>query len=77
MKGVDQSLIVGYWAEDGNEFLITVPPQLRDQIVELQNLLASSYLELEMAEEKLRAIRHNHLRIFGDPNKPALPGEPV
>ena len=29
--------IIGYWAEDGNEYEVTVPAQLRDMLVKLQN----------------------------------------
>jgi hypothetical protein len=39
--------IIGKWAEDCNPYTVTVPAQLRGQLLEIQNLLAARYAELE------------------------------
>jgi len=46
--------IVGEWAEDGSPYIITVPPQLRDQLVEMQNALCAKYQELDCLEIEAR-----------------------
>ena len=45
--------IYGQWYEDGAEYEIKVPSQLRDIILEIQNWLASRYADLEMARDKV------------------------
>lgn len=41
----DESKIIGTWAEDGSEYGIICPHQLRNQIMAMQNLLPH-FLEL-------------------------------
>jgi len=36
-EGLDANVIIGKWHEDGNEFEITCPEQLRDSLIELLN----------------------------------------
>lgn len=50
--------IVGTWAEDGSSYTIECPSQLRDLIVELQNILAERYLELENKRDALTRIEN-------------------
>ncbi len=54
----DETKILGIWAEDGATYEITVPHQLRDTIVGVQNKLAANYanvvkLEFELEQAKL------------------------
>jgi hypothetical protein len=35
--------IIGHWAEDNTSYLITCPPQLREQIITMQNALCKLY----------------------------------
>jgi hypothetical protein len=44
-------VIVGYWAEDGNEYEIIVPVQLRDLLIEFQNNKVDA-LRAECAKKK-------------------------
>ncbi len=48
--------IVGTWAEDGSSYTIECPNQLRDLIVEMQNILADRYLELQNKRDELASI---------------------
>lgn len=50
--------IIGYWAEDGNSYEITVPHQLRDQLVEMQNWLSDKYATYEKAKRTVRDIEN-------------------
>ena len=47
--------IYGFWEEDRNQYEITVPPQLRDMILELQNALCLKYNELQ--EHRQNAVK--------------------
>ena len=44
--------IIGFWTEDGTEYQITVPHQLRDKILLMQNALVERQEEIE----RLRAL---------------------
>lgn len=45
-------LIIGYWAEDDNPYEITVPCQLREEIVYLQN----QAVDIELAKKPKRKV---------------------
>ena len=47
------STITGYWAEDGNQYNIEVPPQLLDMIVDMQNTLAEQYILFHKTKDDL------------------------
>lgn len=51
LHGGHENEIQGYWAEDNSTFTITCPAQLRDLLVELQNVLATKYVD---ARDRLR-----------------------
>ena len=51
--------IIGYWAEDLNTYTVVVPPQLRDDIIEMQNALCKRYSEIEAARTKLRNLERD------------------
>lgn len=44
------SAITGFWGEDGHPFLIQVPPQMRDLIVDLQNTLSDKYNHIKSVQ---------------------------
>lgn len=57
VKGNSDNEIIHYWAEDMSTDIITVPYQIRDEIVEMQNWLTDKYeavcslkTELSLAE---------------------------
>lgn len=62
----DKSVIIGRWAEDGNEYRISVPYQLRDLLIDLQNELNWAYLQLKTAEERVRELRKVANSLFKD-----------
>jgi len=55
--GLYEDMITGAWAEDGNEYNLSVPPQLRDMIISLQNQLAKEYQEFEHKKEQLETLK--------------------
>lgn len=52
----DATRIIGKWAEDGTDYEIKVPSQLRNQIVEIQNWLCDQYTELKRTREKVCSL---------------------
>lgn len=48
-------LIHGYWAEDFSTYHITMPHQLRDMMVELQNILCDALAAAESAKDEAQA----------------------
>lgn len=56
--------IEGFWAEDGNIFKLTVPEQLRDLIVDLQNALAKKYIEIERLKAELSKAKKSADELF-------------
>jgi len=58
--------IVGNWAEDGSEYLIMVPPQLRDMLVDLQNALADSYARIQILRAQLVKAERETQVILGE-----------
>lgn len=55
-NGFKENVIRGYWFEDGSEYQIIVPYQLRPKIIEIQNWLSSIYTKAEELEKKLNDI---------------------
>lgn len=53
--GRTQDEIIGQWAEDGSEYKITCPHQLRDLLVAMQTRLALKYAEAEVLRRRLAA----------------------
>lgn len=45
--------IVGHWAEDNSRYEITCPHQLRDLLIEMQNILHERYSEVERLRREL------------------------
>jgi hypothetical protein len=58
--------LVGYWAEDGNEYAILVPPQLRDTLLELQNVLADRYDRIRTLRVQLARAEADAQALLGD-----------
>lgn len=63
--GASPESIIGYWAEDGSPYEVTVPPQLRDLAVRLQNLLCKKYNAVEEIERKLAQAKRELAALFG------------
>lgn len=59
VAGTAKDIIVGRWAEDDSRYELIVPYQLRDIIIELQNLLGSKYRGLEAAKKKVRQLEQS------------------
>ena len=51
--------IIGYWAEDLNTFTVTVPPQLRNDVLEIQNVLSKRYCEIDDLRKRLILLERN------------------
>lgn len=49
----DKTGIIGYWAEDDTPYFLTVPEQLRGQIILMQNNLSNKYNSLKELRVKL------------------------
>lgn len=56
VAGTAKDIIIGRWAEDDSRYELIVPYQLRDTIIEMQNLLGSKYRGLEAAKKKVREL---------------------
>jgi hypothetical protein len=59
-----KNIILGRWSEDNTPYSITVPYQIRDQILELQNTMYDRYHEIERLENELAAQKAALNRIF-------------
>jgi formylglycine-generating enzyme required for sulfatase activity len=57
-KGNQGDTIQGFWVEDGSEFKIIIPYQLRDMIIEIQNWLSDFYIEVENLQSRINNIKH-------------------
>ena len=57
--GIDGNVIVGTWAEDGTPYNILVPPQLRPQIIWMQNVLHRLYTQYTTASTAYKLARKN------------------
>ena len=62
MKGEQENEIIHFWAEDGTKAILKVPPQLRDQIVEMQNWLSMKQQKIDSLDRDLARARG----FFGD-----------
>ena len=63
VRGNDPDKIDGFWAEDLTSYTVTVPEQLRNMLVDLQNNLSTKFRELEQKEQELNELRAR-LRLF-------------
>ena len=63
-KSDNDTVIIGNWIEDFNEYTIKVPSQLRDLLIELQNGLSIKYNEMVDLENELRKYKQNFSSIF-------------
>ena len=54
--GEDPKEIIHTWAEDGTEEAFTVPYQMRDRIIEMQNWLADKYMKVDRLDRSMRRI---------------------
>jgi hypothetical protein len=63
VRGNDPGKIDGFWAEDASLYTVTVPEQLRNMLVDLQNNLSTKFRELEEKEQELNELRAR-LRLF-------------
>lgn len=61
----NKELIIGNWSEDNSEYDIHVPHQLRDDLVELQNLLYEKYKAVETLEKELKAKKNELNDVLG------------
>ena len=57
IKGDNEDAIIHFWAEDNSRVVFKVPPQLRDQIVEMQNWLAAKQQKIDSLERELARAR--------------------
>ena len=57
-EGHKPNVISGIWAEDGSEYQIIIPPQLRNQLLIMQNSLHKRYIRCKSYEMKLINLRH-------------------
>lgn len=56
--------IIGKWAEDGSEYTIIVPYQLRDTIVSLQNNLHFRYAKYQSLLEAIKELENKLIYIL-------------
>jgi hypothetical protein len=54
------TMIIGFWAEDGNSYYISTPAQLRNIIVNMQNWLAEIYIKLENLKSQIKSSGLQH-----------------
>jgi len=52
--------IIGFWAEDGNSYVIDIPSQLNIPLVEMQNWLSDVYQHIENLKDEVKRLE----RIF-------------
>ena len=50
-KGSLNNIIIGQWFEDDGEYTMIIPPQLRDELVEMQNELNRKYMVDKMSKK--------------------------
>ena len=65
IPGRGESEIMGQWAEDSTQYIITVPPQLRGQIIEIQNALHSRYTQIEDCRTRLAKLEGEAESLLG------------
>jgi len=64
IRGTDKNIIIGYWAEDFSEYYIDTPPQLRDEIINIQNCLSNIYNKIEKTNRDLNNLKNKLNEIF-------------
>ncbi len=55
--GAEKNEILGNWAEDDNVYIITVPYQLRDRIILMQNIFYDNYQRIEKFKGKVDSLK--------------------
>ena len=58
IAGQKDDEIEGYWAEDDTRYTITVPEQLRDMLLGMQNVLARKYRAVGALKHQAAGIGH-------------------
>jgi len=53
-----KDIIIGYWAEDLNEYQIKLPVQLRDIVIDIQNWLVDIYIKIDNLKSEVRRLEH-------------------
>ena len=56
ISGGNSTEIIGYWAEDETEYYITVPFQLQDIIIDMQNCMAKQYEDILNREKCINRL---------------------
>jgi hypothetical protein len=62
--GKTDDTIIGQWAEDNSEFEITIPFQLRDLLIQLQNVLSERMNQVQEAQRQLDTLRLQNRKVF-------------
>jgi len=57
IKGDNEDEIIHFWAEDNSKAILKVPPQLRNQIVEMQNWLSMKQQKIDSLDIELARAR--------------------
>ena len=57
VRGNHPNEIIHYWAEDKSQTIIKVPPQLRDNIVDMQNWLSKKQQKIDSLDIELARAR--------------------
>lgn len=55
---IKEDKIIGYWAEDGNEYEIIVPNQLKEILVGIQNWLSDIYNDINKLKNEAKRLGH-------------------
>ena len=55
--------IIGIWPEDGSEYSLTVPYQLRDEIISMQNMLVDKAKKIEQLQSEVEAKKNEIYRL--------------
>lgn len=64
-KGESAGSIVGHWAEDESPYYLSVPPQLRELLLGMQNTLSEKYCLIVRTEDSLRNYKRDFDKILG------------
>ena len=57
LKGGNEDEIIHFWAEDGSKEVLTVPHQLRNPLVEMQNWLSMKQQKIDALDIDLARAR--------------------
>lgn len=62
--GKEANVIIGEWAEDNCTYEVTVPPQLRNSLIALQNALSDRLAFTNTLRRELSKIESENKKIF-------------